>query len=156
MMNATDDEPGTWAALDRHALVMSIWLAIGFVAIALLARGFETTEATPVLGAFAVVIAGFVGHVIINAVSHSRFTPRENALGLGVYALGLIGFLLSLLLGGEAIHALFVPLSVGFLVLALVVIFYMVTHFGARGAFRAFDVISDFGPDADRRRDTHG
>lgn len=154
MENGTDDSSRTWERLDRHSLVMSIWLAIGFVAIALLARGLQTTEAAPVLGAFGIVIAGFVGHVIINAVTGTRFTAREIALGLVIYALGLVGFLLSLLLHSRAVLALFVPLSAGLLVLALAVIFYMVTHFGARGAFRAFDVISDFGPDADRRRDT--
>ena len=156
MENGTDEGPDAWGRLDRHALVMSIWLAIGFVAVALLARGLQAMEAIPVFGAFTVVITGFVAHVIINAVSHTHFSAREVALGLVVYALGLIGFLLALLLRSEPALALFVPLSIGLLVLAVVAIFYMVTHFGARGAFRAFDVISDFGPDEVWRRDTQG
>jgi hypothetical protein len=156
MENGSDDASGAWARLDRHALVMSIWLALGFVAAALLARGFHTAEPLPVYGAFTVVIAGFVGHVIINAVSRTLFSAREVALGLVVYAVALVGFLLALLLRSEPVLALFVPLSIGLLVLAVVVIFYMVTHFGARGAFRAFDVISDFGPDEVRRRDAQG
>lgn len=147
MQSSPDEAPAEWSVLDRHALVMSIWLAAGFMALALLARGFLATSAPLVVAAFAVVVAGFVGHVIINAVGRTLFTPREVALALVVYGLGLVWFLLSLLLRSDPVRALFVPLSAGFLVLAVVVIFYMVTHFGARGAFRAFDVISDFGPD---------
>lgn len=156
MQHSTDDDSRDLAALDRHALVMSTWLAIGFIALALLARGFPAADAAFVYSAFGTIIAGFVGHVIINAVSGTGFTPREVALGLVVYGIGLIGFLLALLLRSDPVLALFVPLSIGFLMLAVVVIFYMVTHFGARGAFRAFDVISDFGPDKVRRRDTSG
>lgn len=156
MDNGTDDGTRALSVLDRHALVMSIWLAIGFVALALLARGFREGGMIFVFGGFGTVIAGFVGHVITNAVTCTRFTSREIALGLVVYALALIGFLLALLVGSEAVLARFVPLSIGFLALAVVVVFYMVTHFGTRGAFRAFDVIRDFGPDADQRRDTGG
>ena len=156
MQSSPDEAPPEWAALDRHALVMSIWLAAGFVALALLTRGVLAASAGLVIAAFAVVIAGFAGHVIINAVCRTLFTVGEVALALVIYGIGLVWFLLSLLFGSDPVLAVFGPLSIGFVVLAVVVIFYMVTHFGARGAFRAFDVISDFGPDEDRRREAGG
>lgn len=143
-----------WAVLDRHALVMAVWLALGFLALSLLARGVLARDPWLVSAGFATVVAGFAAHVIINAVGGTRFTPREVALGLVVYGLGLSWFLLSLLFRNEVALELFVPLSLGFLAVTAAVIFYMLTHFGVRGAFTAFDVIRDFGPpDSPRDRE---
>jgi hypothetical protein len=43
-----------------------------------------------------------------------------------------------------------VAMSVGFLALFAAVLFYMITHFGVRRVFDAFDVISDFRPGVER------
>lgn len=147
----TDAEPRL-AVLDRHALVMAVWLPAGFVAAVLLVRGWLVIQPFALAGGFAVVLAGFAGHVIVNAATGTRFTPREVALGLVLYAGGLLVFLLASLFGAPAARALFVPLTLGFIALAAGVIFYMVTHFGVRGAFEAFDVIRDFRPEGMRRR----
>ena len=136
--------PPQWAALDRHALAMSIWFAVGFVAFSLITHGVLALSPWAVAGGFAAVFAGFVGHVIINAVCRTTFTVREIALGLVVYVLGLVWFLLSMLVGAHAVVALFLPFSVGFLAILVTVVFYMVTHFGVRGAFDAFDVVRSF------------
>jgi len=133
-------------ALDRHALVMAVWLPLGFVAVALFARGWSVIDPWLIAGGFAVVLAGFVGHVIINAVYRSLFTPRELALGLVIYGVSLIAWLLALPLGSTAASALFAPLGIGYVTVLIVVVFYLVTHFGVRRAFDAFDVIRDFRP----------
>ncbi len=135
-----------WARLDRHALVMSIWLAAGFVAVALFVHGCSELASLPVIGGFTAVLAGFIGHVIINVVGGTTFTVREVALGLVVYGVALLWFMLALLFGSESVEALFFPLILGFISLPVAVIFYMVVHFGVRGAFDAFDVIRDFRP----------
>lgn len=135
-----------WTTLDRHALVMSIWLAAGFVAFILLSRGYAASSDLMVVGGFVVVLLGFAGHVIVNVAWDTTFTPREVALGLVVYAIGLLWFLISVLFGVAMATALFFPFIMGFLVLPAAVVFYMVTHFGVRGAFNAFDVIRTFRP----------
>lgn len=135
-----------WARLDRHALVMSIWLVAGFVAVTLFAHGCRELASMPVIGGFMAVLAGFIGHVIINAVGGTVFTAREVALGLVVYGSALLWFMLALLFDLESAEVLFFPLILGFIVLPVVVIFYMIVHFGVRGAFDAFDVIRDFRP----------
>jgi hypothetical protein len=145
-------EPGQrLAVLDRHALVMAVWLPAGFVAAVLLVRGWLVVQPFALAGGFAVVVAGFVGHVIVNAATGTRFTPREVALGLVLYSGGLLVFLLASLFGATSARALFVVLTLGFLGVAASVIFYMVTHFGVRGAFEAFDVIRDFRAEPRRR-----
>lgn len=139
-MNASDR-----AALDRHALVVALWLACGLVALALLGHGFGRGGWPSVAGGFGVLLAAFVGHVIVNAVFATTFTRRELALGLVVYAAGLAAFLIASLAvpGFAARH--FLVASLGFLALFAGVTFYMITHFGMRQVFDAFNVISDFG-----------
>ncbi|MEO1192136.1 MAG: hypothetical protein AAFY02_10290 [Pseudomonadota bacterium] len=141
------DEVYRW--LDRHALVLAFWLPLGFLALALFLNGYRLTSDWLVGGAFAALLAAFVSHIIVNAVYQTFFSSRELALGLVLYLAGLLLFLFALLFGADKTQALFGSIGIGFLVLAVAVIFYLVTHLGVRRAFEAFDVISDFR----RRRD---
>ncbi|MGE0213559.1 MAG: hypothetical protein AB7S41_17865 [Parvibaculaceae bacterium] len=133
-------------AIDRHALVMTIWLSFGLVAASLFEYGFGAGGVFFVLAGFVVVLAAFAGHVIVNVVHRTTFTPRELALGLVIYAAALVSFGLATLLAPGFAARNFLPLSLGFLALFAVVVFYMVTHFGVRRVFDAFDVIRDFRP----------
>ena len=109
----------------RHALVMAVWIPVGFVAVALLHLGLRGGGAWWIAGGFALLLAGFVGHIIINAVTGLHFTPGETALGAVGYALALLALVLGWLLNPEGIaDGVFLA-------------------FGPRGAFARFDVIRD-------------
>jgi hypothetical protein len=143
-------------ALDRHALVMAIWLAFGFVAIVLFHYGTGAGGLPFILAAFGVILAAFVGHIIVNAVYATTFTARELALGLVFYAGALVACGLAALFVPGFGARNFLPLSLGFGAIFVGVTFYMITHFGLRRVFDAFDVIRDFraegGPVDQRRR----
>jgi uncharacterized protein YacL len=130
--------------LDRHALVVAIWSAAGFLAVVLFKYGLSADSSPAILAAFGVIFAAFIGHVITNAVVGLDFTTRELALGLVVYAGGLIVFLLSVLFSVRAASEHFVAISIGLLAVFVTVAFYLIAHFGLRRAFRAFDVVRDF------------
>ena len=53
-------------ALDRHALVMTIWLPFVMVAATAFHYGFGAGGWPFIAAGFAVLIAAFVGHVIVN------------------------------------------------------------------------------------------
>lgn len=131
-------------ALDRHALVMSVWLPAGLVAATLFKFGFAAGGWPCVAGGFAAVIVGFVGHVIVNAVCGTVFTSKEVGLGLVLYVAALVAFGIAVLLSPSFRVANFLPLCLGFILLPVAVVFYMITHFGVRGAFESFDVIRRF------------
>jgi hypothetical protein len=133
-------------ALDRHALVLAVWLPLMLVAAALFHYGIGRGGWPFVGAAFAVVIAAFVGHVIVNVTLGTLFTPKEVALGLLVYGAGLLAFGFAMLLSPSFRSAAALAVSVGFLGTAAVVIFTMVIWLGVRGAFNAFDVIRRFRP----------
>ena len=134
-------------SLDRHALVMAIWFALGLVATALFHHGLGAGAPGFTASGFGVVLVAFVGHVIVNAVYRATFTARELALGLVIYAAGLVAFGLAVLIADDLDPDNIVIIGLGFLALFLGVGFYMVTHFGMRRVFDAFDVIRDFRPE---------
>jgi hypothetical protein len=130
--------------LDRHALVLTIWLTAGFIAATLFHFGLGPGGPPFILAAFAALIAGFVGHIIVNAVIGSGFTARELALGLVLYAVGLIVLGAVTLASRQFAATAFLPTSIGFLAIFATFIFYLVAHSGVRSTFEAFDVVRSF------------
>ena len=133
-------------ALDRHALVMAVWLPLALMAAALFHYGLGAGGWLFIAAGFAVVIAAFAGHVIVNVVLGTFFTPREVALGLLLYGAGLVAFGFAILLSPSFRGADALAVSLGFLSTAAAVTFTMVTWLGVRGAFESFDVIRRFRP----------
>ena len=131
--------------LDRHGLVMAIWSPAVFLAAALLHKGVTAGGGAWWIGAgFAVLILGFAGHVIVNAVLKTRFTAGETALGMVVFAAGIVALLLTVLVApAEMAERVVLPVALGLASLVVAVIIYLVTAFGPRGAFERFDVIRD-------------
>lgn len=142
--------------LDRHALVMTIWTPFGFVAAALLHKGLSagltggladeggTGSGWWIAAGFGAILCAFVGHVIANAVTGTRFSQGEVALGGVVYGVGVIALLFAVLyLPAAAVATIVLPAGLGLATLLAAVIVYMVIHFGARPAFARFDVIRD-------------
>ena len=138
----TELEPND--ALDRHALVMGVWLALGLIGALLLHYGLGTGGLPAVAAGFAAVLTAFFAHVIVNAVYATTFTRRELALGLVMYLAGLLALCLAALSSADFRDHGFVPMAVGLVGTGAVIVFYMVIHFGIRGVFDAFNVIGDF------------
>lgn len=132
--------------LDRHALVSAVWLPTGFVALAVAHHGLNAGATGWVLAGFGAVLVGFALHVIVNAVLGTRFTAREVALGLVLYALTGVAFVLATLLQPTFAATFFLPVAGGMAALAAAVVLYMVTRWGPRQAFRQFDIIRDNNP----------
>ena len=128
--------------LDRHALVTAVWLPLGLVALILFRLGTDE-GAGWLLGGFGALLAGFLGHVVLNAALGTDFTRGEVALGLALFLGALLACGLALLLVDGFADRFFLPLALGFGGLAAAVILYMVTRYGARGAFQGFDVVRD-------------
>lgn len=142
-----DRQPDGHEALDRHALVVTVWAGLGAAAAPLFHFGLGNGAAAFTLAGFAVLLAAFVSHVIVNAVYAAAFTPRELALGLVLYGAALLAFGFAVLLSPGFGERNFLATSLGFLVFGAAVVFYMVTRFGLRQVFEAFDVVRDFRPD---------
>jgi hypothetical protein len=130
--------------LDRHALVVTIWFALGLVAVVLFERGLAAGQPGWVLVGMAVILLAFVGSVIVNAVYRTAFTAGELALGLVAYGTALFAFAVASLLSRDFREVFLLPLSLGFLALFGAVVFYMLAAFGVRRTFEGFDRIREF------------
>ena len=137
-------------SLDRHALVMALWLGFAFLAVTLLKFGIDNTNWWALSLGFASVLAGFIAHVLMNIVFKTLFTPKEVALGLSVFAICLLWFGLAVIFYPQHRLSLFLPIALGFVGLTAAVIFTMITWLGVRGAFESFDVIRRFSPEIKR------
>lgn len=137
--------------LDRHALVIAVWLAAGAVAALLFHLGLGGAGTAWLAGGFAALLAGFAGHVIVNAVLGTPFTPREVALALVLSLVALLALVLATLVLDGFTEAFFLPLSAGAVALVAAVVFYLVTRHGPRRAFEVFDVIRNNNPRAANR-----
>lgn len=132
--------------LDRHALVLAVWLPLILVAATAFHYGFGADE-WPFIGAgFGVLTAAFGGHVLINVVLGTRFTLREIALGLVAYCAAVLAFGLAMALSPIFRSEFALPVSLGLLATAAAIIITMIIWLGLRGAFESFDVIRRFKP----------
>ena len=132
--------------LDRHVLVLAIWLASGFVAVVLLHYGFRAGGLPWLAGGFAALLCGFALHVIANSVLGTGFTPREVGLGMVVYLAGWLALVVAVLLVDGFAARFLLAVAGGMILLAVVVVVTLVTRLGPRGAFGTFDVIRDTNP----------
>lgn len=137
--------------LDRHALVLAVWIPAGFAALVMLGHGLGGAQPVWLVGGFAALLAGFAGHVIVNAVLGTRFTPREVALGLVAMLAALLALVLAALTVAGFADRFFLPLTGGLAVMVAAVVLAMVIRSGPRKAFEVFDVIRDNNPRAASR-----
>jgi hypothetical protein len=130
--------------LERHALVLSFWLGFGLVGLALIKLGFSLGDPASILFGFALLIVGFVAHILINRIYSTNFTQNEIALGLFLYCLSLLVFVFSSIVYTGLDRSRFIAGTAGFLLIFVSVVFFMVTRFGLRKAFKFFDIIRKF------------
>lgn len=128
--------------IERGILVFAIWAVFGFLGLGLFLEGMaRDVWGLAAVGVCGVVLA-FVGHIIVNGIFDTGFTPGETALGIGTYGLlGLI-FVLGALQGGRTMADFYAGLTF-FGTLAAGFLAYLLTRHGLRGAFSRFHVQRD-------------
>jgi hypothetical protein len=128
--------------VERGILVFAIWAVFGFLGLGLFLEGMARDVWGLAAVGVGVVVLAFVGHIIVNGVFDTGFTPGETALGIGTYGLLGLLFVVGALRGGMTMadfHAgltFFGTLATGFLA-------YLFTRHGLRGAFSRFHVQRD-------------
>jgi hypothetical protein len=133
-------------ALDRHALVMAVWLPLILVAATAFHYGFHANAWPFVAAGFATLIVAFAGHVIVNVIRGTEFTERELALGLVVYCAAALAVGFAMLFSPVFRSDFALTASLGLVGTAAAIILTMILWLGPRGAFDAFDVIRRFKP----------
>jgi drug/metabolite transporter (DMT)-like permease len=123
--------------LREHRLAtMTGWAFFVSFGICLILSGFAEDSLITGLSGFAVIVVGFVAHIILNRIYGVGFSQAQIALGLGAFAVGVFCFIASLLFGdgfGEADVAIGL---VGFSGVAAAFVTYIVINYGVRGSYQ--------------------
>lgn len=132
-------DPADTLRLERGLLVMTIWASFGSFGLAFILSGFSQADLLPGLLGFALILGGYVSHIIINHIFRSRFTPGEVALGFVAFIVSATGFVLSwMLLPAFPATSKAIGL-IGFAALVAAFLFYMVAAHGVRGSIAMID-----------------
>lgn len=126
--------------IDHEILIQCNWIALGSIGLGFMLEGSVRSNYFIGLIGVAIIIVGFVGHLIINHIFNRNFTIGEIALGLGLFAIGALIFIWFSLTDGLNDSGFFIWLTL-FALLALGSLTYLVTRYGVGGAFRKFDVV---------------
>lgn len=129
---------------ERHGLVLSLWIAFGFLAVICIHLGLSKNNWIFSCTGFLILIAGFMAHIIVNAIAGTGFHFLEAVFGLFVFSMGIVLFLLSLLMGVEYSAENFIAICTGLMLIFISISFYMITRGGVHKAFEHFNVIKSF------------
>lgn len=126
--------------IDHEILIHSNWIVSGTTGLGFMLEGSVRANYFIGLIGVTIIIAGFIGHLIINHVFNRNFSIGEVALGLGLFAIGSLIFIWFSLTDSLSDSGFFIWLTL-LALLALGSLTYLVTRYGVGGAFRKFDVV---------------
>jgi hypothetical protein len=128
--------------------VTSSWALFGTFGLCFVLSGFSLPLVPAILGGFALFVAGFISHLIINVVFHHGFTTGEIVTGLVAFGVGLACFIAAVIPGAGIAGPEFVVGISGFATLVLCFLVYLIIKFGLKGAFSRFHARSHAGEDS--------
>ncbi len=125
--------------IERKILVFSIWAVLGFLGLGLILEGLAQDHYFIALAGILSIVAAFVGHIIVNAIFNQGFQPGEVALGLSVFGLVVLFFILGWITTDLSMSDYYTGITL-FAVLIIGFIAYLSTRYGMRSAFSRFHV----------------
>jgi hypothetical protein len=125
------------AGIERGIAVFSNWAVSGFACLGFVMEGLHRDSYLIALIGIGAVVAGFVGHLIINHVFSIEFTNGETALFLAAFGVLILIFLVAWLTQNLSRNGIYMGLTLVSTVASGLVI-YLSTRFGMRGAFSRF------------------
>jgi len=126
---------GPLAPLEHRLAIMTNWAFLAGFGICFVLSGFSQANPATGLGGFALFVAGFIAHVIINRIFGVDFSSPQVALGLITFVVGVLCFLASCIFDpsfGET--DVYVGL-IGFSAIMACFIVYVMINYGVRGSY---------------------
>jgi hypothetical protein len=139
---------------ERKLAVMTAWGFFGSFGLCFVMSGFGAADIVIGLLGFALVVAGFCAHVLINHLFDTGFTEGEVALGFIVLTASVLSFVAGWIMVADfGIARIAIGLG-GFAAVFACLVFYTVKVHGVRGSITLIDEIRKFsGYDASATRD---
>lgn len=123
--------------IERRVLVFALWMTLGTLGLCLVLQGLVDDNLGLGLAGSAALAAGFISHLIVNAVFESEFSKGEVAFGTA-----FVTVMASLVVGGWAVGNYSLVdqriAAVLMCVLLLGVLAYLTVKYGVKGVFSRF------------------
>ena len=126
----------TAEAQERRLAVMTAWAFFGAFGVCLILSGFAEDSLLAGLSGFALIIAAFIAHVIVNRIFGADFSQPQVALGLGAFTVGALCYIASVLFDPEFGETDVAMGLVGFTALASAFVVYIIINYGVRGSYQ--------------------
>ncbi len=128
----------TIQATEKRLAVATSWALFASFGLCFILSGFGAQQWLYGLAGFALIVAGFISHVIINVVFKKGFSEGEIVTGFIAFGVSLVCFILACLLD-PALGPTDVAMGIGgFAAIVACFLVYLITKFGLRGAFSQF------------------
>ncbi len=127
----------TQSQTERQLLVFATWCVCGFAGFAFLLEGFSRDAYLISLIGIAFVVAGFVAHIVINAIFGTGFSQGETALGIGSFGVVVAAFAGGWIAGEYGQSDIWSGLTL-IVIISVGLLAYLSTRYGMRGAFSQF------------------
>lgn len=122
---------------ERQLLVFAIWCVCGFAGFAFLLEGFSRDAYVISLIGIGFIVAGFVAHIVVNAIFGTGFSHGETALGIGGFGIVVAAFMGGWITGGYEPSDIWSGLTL-IVIMSVGLPAYLSTRYGMRGAFSQF------------------
>ncbi len=123
---------------ERRLAVITNWGFVGSLGLCLIMSGFNDSQLAFGLVGFAVLIAGFVSHLIIGNLFGVIFDRSEVIVGFILFGIGLLAFMASWMFDPRFDSADVTMGLAGFAAIIACFIVYIVMRFGLKGSFSMF------------------
>jgi hypothetical protein len=121
--------------VEKRLAVVTNWSLFASFGMCFVLSGFSASSWGFGLLGYALLVLGFVGHLVINHVFDTGFSPGEVALGLVLFGISALSFIASALFNPH-----FGPENLGlglagFGAMVACLVFYLIIHYGMRGTW---------------------
>jgi hypothetical protein len=123
---------------ERRLAIITNWGFVGSFGLCFIMSGFNDSQLALGLVGFAVLIGGFVSHLIIGNLFGTIFDSGEAIVGFILFGIGLIAFMASWIFDPRFDSTDVTMGLAGFAAIIACFIAYVVTRFGLKGSFSMF------------------
>jgi hypothetical protein len=123
---------------ERRLAVVTSWGLLGSFGLCLIMSGFNDSQLVMGLVGFAILIVGFVTHLIIGNLFGTMFDRGEVIVGFILFGIGLVAFLASWIFDPRFDSVDVTMGLAGFAAIIACFVVYLVTRFGLKGSFSMF------------------
>ena len=123
---------------ERRLAIITNWGFVGSFGLCLIMSGFNDSQLALGLIGFAVLIGGFISHLIIGNLFGTIFDSGEVIVGFILFGIGLVAFMVSWLFDPRFDSADVAMGLAGFAAIIACFIVYVITRFGLKGSFSMF------------------